>query len=307
MADVQFGFVMPAEWRDTSLRSSYVEQLNRALASATGHFDSAWIVDHLQFGTTDVLESFTTLAYMAALHPGLKFGHAVLCQSFRNPALLAKMAATLQFMSGGRFMLGLGAGWHAEEYHAYGYNFPSNRVRVEQLAEAIQVIKALWSQEQATFAGKHYHITNATCEPRPNPAPPIMIGAFKPKMLQLAAQYADCWNVSSTGINTYQHMLAAFERACAAINRDPATIQRSWVGGCACAPTQAEADTLAGDRLGRSDDDFDLIGTPDQLIEQMIPFIDAGINCFILDCAGFPQLGTLELMINTVIPKIKAL
>src|SRR6266545_4577647 len=114
MTKIQFGFTMPADQLEKSRRNTYVHDLNQALDLISGHFDSAWIIDHLQFGDEDILESFTTLSYMAALHPELKFGHTVLCQSFRNPALLAKMCATLQFMSGGRFILGLGAGWHEE-------------------------------------------------------------------------------------------------------------------------------------------------------------------------------------------------
>lgn len=102
MTPIQFGFVMPADQLDKAQRTTYVADLNRALTLISGHFDSAWVIDHLQFGDADVLEGFTALAYMAALHPKLKFGHSVLCQSFRNPALLAKMSATLQFLSGGR-------------------------------------------------------------------------------------------------------------------------------------------------------------------------------------------------------------
>ena len=114
MNSIQFGFVVPAECRNR--RASWMADVSRALDLVMGHFDSAWVVDHLQFGTMDVLEGFTTLTYLAARYPQLRFGHAVLCQSFRNPALLAKMGATLQLLSGGRFILGLGAGWHEEEY-----------------------------------------------------------------------------------------------------------------------------------------------------------------------------------------------
>jgi hypothetical protein len=99
-----------------------VEDLDRALELITGYFDSAWMIDHLQFGNQNVLEGFTTLTYMAARHPGLKFGHTVLCQSFRNPALLAKMAATLQLLTGGRFILGLGAGWNKDNIPSHGYD-----------------------------------------------------------------------------------------------------------------------------------------------------------------------------------------
>jgi alkanesulfonate monooxygenase SsuD/methylene tetrahydromethanopterin reductase-like flavin-dependent oxidoreductase (luciferase family) len=107
---IQFGFTMPADQLDKGKRGTSVADLDRALRLVAGHFHGAWLIDHLQFGDTDVLEAFTTLSYMAARHPRLVFGHTVVCQSFRNPALVAKMGATLQFLSGGRFILGLGAG-----------------------------------------------------------------------------------------------------------------------------------------------------------------------------------------------------
>ena len=111
-------------------------------------------MDHFQFEERDVLEGWTALTYEAALHPELQFGNAVLCQSFRNPAHLAKMGATLQFMTGGRFILGLGAGWHEEEYKSYNYPFPPAGVRVDQLDEYVQIIKAMWTEQHATFEGK---------------------------------------------------------------------------------------------------------------------------------------------------------
>src|SRR5687768_4264826 len=211
MARVEFGLCLPGELRHEQ-RGTFLVDLNRALDLAAGPFDSAWMVDHLQFGGVGVLEGFTALAYVAALQPRLKVGHAVLCQSFRNPALLAKMAATLQFMSDGRFTLGLGAGWHAEEYRAYGYDFPSARVRVEQLDEALQIIKAMWTEGKITFEGKHCRVFEARCEPRPDPMPTIMVGAFKPRMLRLTAQHADWWNVSSTGAKSYRRLTEEFAR-----------------------------------------------------------------------------------------------
>jgi alkanesulfonate monooxygenase SsuD/methylene tetrahydromethanopterin reductase-like flavin-dependent oxidoreductase (luciferase family) len=130
MAPIKFGFTMNVYHLDPAKRGSYIADLNRALELISGHFESAWIIDHL----LDVdLESFTALAYMAALHPRLKFGHTVVCQSFRNPALVAKMGASLQFLSGDRFVLGIGAGWNEEEYRTLGYDFPPAGVRVEQL------------------------------------------------------------------------------------------------------------------------------------------------------------------------------
>ena len=304
MTQVQFGFTMPADQLDKAQQRSYVDDLNRALTLVHGHFDSAWFIDHLQFGDTVVLEGFTALSYIAALHPSLKFGHTVLCQSFRNPALLAKMGATLQFLSGGRFILGLGAGWHEEEYRAYGYDFPPASVRVHQLEETLQIIKALWTEEQASFEGTYYRVTEAYCEPKPDPRPPIIIGAFGPKMLRLTAKYADGWNVSSTGIHQYRQLVAEFEQACAEVGRDPATVRRSWCGGCICAPTQAQAEQLAGARYRADEDDFSFVGTPRQLVEQMRAFIDLGVDYFMVDCGGFPNLTTLELLVSEVLPAL---
>ena len=306
MRHIQFGFIMPADRLDKKLRRTFVEDLNRALTLITGHFESVWIIDHLQSNGDDMLEGFTTLTYMAALHPQLKFGHTVLCQSFRNPALVAKMGATLQLLSSGRFILGIGAGWDAEEYRAYGYDFPAADVRVEQLEEALQIIKALWTEEQATFEGKYYRVYKAYCEPKPDPLPTVMVGAFKPKMLRLTAQYADWWNVSSTGFSKYRGILKEFERACRDVGRDPAEVRRSWCGGCVCAPSHEAAEAIAGDRYSTHDpdDDFDFVGTPKQIIEQMRPFIDMGVDHFMLDCGGFPSLTTLELLVNEVLPAV---
>lgn len=306
MTGVQFGFCMPVGAVDRARRATYSRDLNSALDLVAGHFDSAWFIDHLQDGDADMLEAFTTLTYMAALHPRLKFGHTVLCQSFRNPALLAKMGATLQFLSGGHFILGIGAGWNEQEYRAYGYDFPPGRTRVEQLEEALQIINALWTQDRAGFEGNYYRISEARFEPKPYPVPTIMVGAFGPKMLRLTAKYADWWDVSSTGIAAYRRMAAEFERACAEIGREPAAVRRSWSGGCVCAPTRHEAQAVAGDRYSadNDEDNFDFIGTPRQLVEQMRPFVDEGVDYFILDCGGFPKLTTLELLVNEVLPAL---
>jgi alkanesulfonate monooxygenase SsuD/methylene tetrahydromethanopterin reductase-like flavin-dependent oxidoreductase (luciferase family) len=112
-------------------------------------FSTVWLEDHLQFGDRRVMEGWTLLTYLAAAFPRFRFGHLVLSQSFRNPALVAKMAATLQELTGGRFILGMGAGWNEEEYRGYGYDYPSGGVRVAQLEEAIQLIRTLWGR----FAG----------------------------------------------------------------------------------------------------------------------------------------------------------
>jgi alkanesulfonate monooxygenase SsuD/methylene tetrahydromethanopterin reductase-like flavin-dependent oxidoreductase (luciferase family) len=179
---------------------------------------------------------------------------------------------------------------------------------VEQLEETLQIIKALWTEKKATVTGMHYHVADACCEPKPDPLPPIMVGAFRPKMLRLTAKYADEWNVSSTGIHRYRRLVKEFERACADVGRDPATVRRSWCGGCACAPTRAEAERATGDRYSADnpEDDFGFVGTPRQVMEQMQSFIELGVGSFMVDCGGFPDLTTLEILINEVVPALNA-
>jgi alkanesulfonate monooxygenase SsuD/methylene tetrahydromethanopterin reductase-like flavin-dependent oxidoreductase (luciferase family) len=296
---------MPADQLAKAKRGTYVADLDRALRLVAGRFHGAWLIDHLQFGDADMLEAFTTLSYMAARHPRLAFGHTVVCQSFRNPALVAKMGATLQFLSGGRFILGMGAGGNEEEHRAYGYDFPPGGVRVAQLDEALRVIKALWTQERATFEGRYYRVRDARCEPRPEPVPPVLVGAFRPRMLRLAAEHADWWDVSSTGPERYRAMAQGFDRACLAAGRDPTTVRRSWSGGCACAPTQAEAEALAGERVsGHDEEDFGFVGTPERVIEQMRRFVALGVTYFGVDCSGFPELTTLETLVAKVLPAL---
>lgn len=176
---------------------------------------------------------------------------------------------------------------------------------------------------------------DATCEPKPDPLPPLIIGAFKPKMLRLTditllrrtgrapwrdfrcrarcergrrftqATYADGWDVSSTGIVPYRRLTEMFAQACTEVGRDPATVRRSWSGGCVCAPMQAAAEAIGGDRYSaQNHDDFSFVGTPQQIIEQMRPFIALGVDSFLLDCGGFPNLTTLELLIHEVLPAV---
>jgi alkanesulfonate monooxygenase SsuD/methylene tetrahydromethanopterin reductase-like flavin-dependent oxidoreductase (luciferase family) len=304
MAPIQFGLVLPIGPRPPSTRATYLADARRALDLVGAHFDSAWFVDHFQAGTQDVLECWTTLSYLAGLHPALRFGAAVLGQSYRNPALTAKMAATLHFLSGGRTIFGLGAGWQEDEYLAYGYDFPSAGTRVEQLDEALEIIKAMWTEERATFHGRHYHVDQACCEPRPDPLPPVMIGGSKPRMLRLIARHADWWNVSWTGIGEYRPQAAELERACAEVGRDPATLRRTWFGGCACGATPEQATTR--NNAGRITTENAFLGTPEQIVEQMQAFVDLGVDYFIIGCGGFPDLTTLELVIERVMPALNA-
>jgi alkanesulfonate monooxygenase SsuD/methylene tetrahydromethanopterin reductase-like flavin-dependent oxidoreductase (luciferase family) len=303
MAQIQLGLVIPnGPYRRLS-REEFTATVEKSLEIAAGHFDSFWLTDHLQFEDNPLFEGWTALTYQAALHPQFKFGHAVLAQSFRNPALLAKMSATLQYLTNGRFILGIGAGWKEDEYTAYGYDFPTAGRRLGELEESLQILNALWREKQATVEGKYYRVVNAYCEPKPEPLPPIVIGGTKPRILRLIARYADWWNVSGVSIDNYKLFVQESERACEDVGRDPKTLRRTWFGRCLCAPTEEAVQALNVDHLTA---DRAFVGTPEQVIAQMRAFVDLGVDYFMFGNGGFPHLTTLEMLINEVLPAFES-
>jgi alkanesulfonate monooxygenase SsuD/methylene tetrahydromethanopterin reductase-like flavin-dependent oxidoreductase (luciferase family) len=299
---IQFGWSMPVGNGDID-RNAYLRAYTKGLEIIARSFDSAWFSDHLQFGLHDLLEAWTALTYLSSKCPELKFGHMVLCQLFRNPALLAKMAATLQYMSQGRFILGIGAGWNAEECAAYDMYFPPPAMRVEELEETLLIMRALWQHDNVTFEGKHHSVNHAYCNPKPDPIPPILVAGFKPKMLDIVARYADWWDVGEADLDSVRQQLAYCAQACVSVGRDPLSLQLVMQANCLCAPNESIIHELGAGRIHNSSHAF--VGTPKQIIEQMRPFIDLGIHYFILTCEGFPNLITLQTLVNDVLPQLK--
>jgi len=170
------------------------------------------------------------LAAMASVVSRARVGCMVTGVTYRNPAVLAKMAVTVDHISGGRLDFGLGAGWHEEEHRGYGLEFPSAGVRVEMLDEALTLIRRLWTEDTVTFEGRHYQLREALANPKPlqKPHPPIVVGGEKPKMLRVIARHADEWNVPSHGdVVAWTKTSALLDEACAEVGRDPAEIRRS--------------------------------------------------------------------------------
>lgn len=300
---IEFGWTIPSGIADKSRRGAYLSSVDRDLARIVGRFSSAWMVDHFQWDNRNTLECWTTLTYLAARHPDLKFGTAVLSQSFRNPALVAKMAATFQFLSGGRLLFGIGAGWKQDEYDAYGYPFPAAGTRVAELAEALQIVKAMWaaSPEPASFGGQHYRVVEAWCEPKPAPIPPIVVGGTGKRMLRLIARYADWWNVSWMGYEEYKQLLDEMRRACDEVGRDFGTLRKTWFGPAAIAPTPAEAEGIAA---GGFSDSNGFVGTCEYFVEKIERFAALGVDLFIFGVRGFPHPRGTELMIDEVLPRV---
>lgn len=209
-------------------------------------FDHAWLVDHLvdTDGPPDhpCLEAWTLLAALAARTRRIRLGVLVTSNTFRHPAVLLKMAVTVDHISGGRLILGLGTGWHADEHRRFGLPLGEPADRVGRLAEAVEMISLMMSQERTTFEGRYYRLDDAPLEPRPlqQPRIPILIAAHRPRMIRLAARYADQWDsfaaMPGTATDGVEAALAErireLDAACRSIGRDPAQIRRStWATG----------------------------------------------------------------------------
>ena len=226
---MEFGYHPPSgERRLEVIRPrEFVSDLHHSLDIATQSFGSIWVSDHMNYEDEFRLECWTQLAWIAARYPGVKLGTVVMSNSFRSPSLMAKMGASLQSLTEGRFILGYGAGWHEGEHNAFGFGYPSPRVRVEMLEEGVQVIKALWTESPANFSGVHYRIANASCEPRPDPVPPIMIGgAGERRTLRVVARYADWWNDLLRPPAEQRRKLEVLRQHCHAEGRDYDSIRK---------------------------------------------------------------------------------
>src|SRR4026209_1369321 len=208
-------------------------------------FDALWMPAHLQYGANKVAEGWTLLTWALARYPDKRCVHEVLCNSFRNPAHLAKMAATAQALSGGRVILGIGAGWNEEEDRAYGWPFPPTRVRIAQMSEAIELIRRMCRDAPASYQGEHYQITNAYCEPRPDPVPPILVGGHGEKyLLRAVAEHAEWWNYSFRDAPTYAHKQEVLKGHCREVARDYVAITQVVRVGILIAESEREVERL---------------------------------------------------------------
>jgi alkanesulfonate monooxygenase SsuD/methylene tetrahydromethanopterin reductase-like flavin-dependent oxidoreductase (luciferase family) len=265
-------------------------------------FSTVWIEDHLQFETRPLVEGWTFLTYLAALFPRFRFGHLVLSQSFRNPALLAKMAATLQDLTGGRYILGIGAGWHEEEYRGYGYDYPTGGVRVKQLAEAIEVMRAMWNESPATYHGTWYTIDGARCEPQPDPPIPIMVGTNGPKALRVTARLADWWNWDGPWETTYRRPYEILREACEEIGRPFDEIVLT-AGVPVWFPDDPSTFESTYEHRFYPGQVFGVLGpTPTDAIREIDRLIEVGVSHFQV---VFEDMASLRRFIDEVVPAVE--
>ncbi len=301
MTALDFGIVLRVTARGGTL-ADMAAMNDKILAACMEHDLSAWVVDHLQFDDIPLMECLSLLAHSAGRAPGVRFGTLVLGQGYRNPALTAKIAATLQFLTGGRFVLGIGAGWKEDEYRAYGYPYPAASVRIVQLDEAIRVIRALWTESPATFTGAHYAVADAQCAPRPDPAPILMIGgAGERRTLRVVAEHADWWNADYYSPTEYGRKLGILHEHCRAIGRDPAEIAPTYFATVSLSrDPDAVVRNLPFSHRGEL---YLLSGTPDEVAEKLAEFAALGVRHVQLSFMDFPSGEGLDLFLSDVLPR----
>ena len=313
---LDFGWRIPDFSEDVSgargtAATAFRDQIFNFMDVIHGHFDTTWAGDHFFPWVAEMDQSaithepWTILTYLMARYPRLRFGPTVLCQVNRSPALVAKQAAVLQLLSGGRLILGIGAGWKEDESLAYGYNFQRAKVRLDQLEEAAQIIRKMWTEDSPTFHGQYYSIENAYCSPRPDPIPPLLIGGFGPKRtLKIVAKYADWCNIYDNDLEFCKSRLDILRGHCQSVGRDYDTIVKTYICDCvALAPTHEQAESIK--QASMFSQYQPMVGTPDQVADQIQSYSDLGFSHFMLRFADYPRTEGVKLFIREVLPRFK--
>ena len=303
----QYGFTYQ-KIRDIAV---YVESLG---------FESLWVSDHFfmtdESVETPCLECWTTLAAVARDTRRLRLGPMVSSQSYRNPALMAKIAASLDNISGGRVNFGVGAGWKDVEYRAYGYRYPPPSVRIRQLDEALEIAKLMWSREKASYKGRYYSIEDAICAPKPvqKPRIPIWVGGTGGLTLRVAAKHADAVNFAwSQPPSFFEEKLSELEAKCRRIGRDYGEIRKSAGLMITMADTREELELKLADQRRRSGAPYmrylskqppNIVGTPDIIAERIGEYVAIGVDHFILRFHFGEEVESARLFWDEVRPRL---
>jgi F420-dependent oxidoreductase-like protein len=268
-------------------------------------WDGIWYADHFMPNAEDTSapfpEAWTTLSALGGSVPRLRIGTLVTGNTYRHPAVLAKMAATLDHITGGRVVLGLGSGWQENEHRQYGIPFHTVNGRLKRLDEACQVIKSLYSETKSNFDGEFYQLTDASLEPKPVQDPlPLLIGGGGEKVtLKITAKYADEWNVWGT-VDTLKQKMAILDQHCADVGRDPKAIQRSAVALLFMSEDAAYLERMRNAGIDRAN----IIGTPEEVKDVVAAYEAAGVDELIVPDftlgQGADKIAALDTFITRV-------
>jgi F420-dependent oxidoreductase-like protein len=295
-----------AQWSKSVEIAKLAEQLG---------FDSVWVYDHFHNvprpAGEAVFECWTTMAAISQLTSRIRLGQMVGCNGYRNPGLLAKITSTIDVISGGRLDWGIGAGWYENEFRAYGYEFPSPKDRIGMLDETVQIVRSMWSHRETTFAGKHYDLRRAQCDPKPlqQPHPPIWIGGGGEQLtLRVVARWGDCSNWGGPP-EMWAHKRDVLRQHCAAVGRDPDEIRMTWSPEIFIRPSEAEVEAEGRQAMrGSNVEEWrlgNLVGTPEQVAAKLSDYIELGCKGLVPWCADYPDTQTLELLATDVVPAFR--
>ena len=303
---MEFGYNPPSGERgyETIRPRDYLSDLHHALDVASKSFGSLWTSDHLNYGSEFRIECWTLLTWIAARYPGPQLGTVVMSNSFRSPALMAKMAASIQELSSGRLILGYGAGWYEPEYKAYGFDYASAGTRIAMLEEGVKVIKALWTESPASFSGRYYRVEGVHCEPRPDPLPVLMLGGGgERRTLRVVAEHADWWNDVMRPMAQLRRKLDALREHCEAVGRDYGSMRKTLAPRFYIHPVHSKALELAGDSL--NSDQPPIAGDPVSVREQLMELVEMGFDFAVATFPRFQELDDMKLFVDEVMPHFR--
>lgn len=307
-----FGLHLPSyTFPDAAPERLFDHVVEQAQAAEAAGFGLVTVMDHLyQIGgvgreTEPMLEGWSVLNALARETKKVRLGTLVTGVTYRNPAMLAKMATTLDVISGGRALLGLGAAWNETEHIGYGYDFPPIRERMDRLEEALTISKAMFTEDRPTFSGRYYRIDQALDSPRPiQPGgPKIMVGGGgEQRTLKIAARFADMTHWFPLGLDALQHKNEVLIQHCEAVGRDPSTIERTMATPVIVAPDAAAAQRLLehvpAERRAHVQG-----GTPQQAADALRPYLDAGFTGFTFNNSIYrtpEQIGAIGELLRLV-------
>jgi F420-dependent oxidoreductase-like protein len=321
LAELKLGVFVPQGWRmdlaDVADPVEKFETMSRCATEAEkAGFDAIWVYDHFHTVPTPqlaaVFECWTSMAALARDTSTIRLGQMVTCNGYRSPSLLTKMASCVDVMSRGRLILGLGAGWYQDEYEAYGYEYPETPERLRMLREALQVIKAMWTQDEATFEGAYYHLRRAMNEPKPvqKPHPPIWIGGGGEKVtLKLVAQYGDACNFN-LDVEGVRHKLDVLRAHCETLGRDYSSVLKT-IEFYTILGDRREVDRVVKDTARRTGQDEAFIrswypwhGDAERIAQLIGEYVGAGIEYVIVNVPNAFEGGVLSRFAEEVFPRV---
>jgi F420-dependent oxidoreductase-like protein len=317
---VTFGVFMPQGWKMElssidGAEAKWARAVEIALLAEELGYDSLWLYDHFHNvpkpAHEAVFECWMTAAAISQRTSRIRIGQMVGCNSYRNPALLAKMTSTFDVISGGRLDWGIGAGWYQNEYEAYGYEFPAAKVRIGMLREAVEIVRSMWSETETSYEGKYFTLRRANCDPKPlqQPHPPILIGGGGEQLtLRVVARLADRSNFGGKP-EEFAHKTEVLKQHCKDVGRDYDEIEKTWSPEVFVRETEQEiADAGSRSFWGEPFESWaagNLVGTPEQVAERIRTYMDLGVTSFMPWCSDYPDDTTMRVLAQKVIPQFR--